>query len=79
MVTAQRSIFKCSFTLGASLVDQLVKNLPTMPETRVWSLGREDLLEKQMQPTQVFLPGEFHGQRSLKVYSPWGRESWDPT
>ena len=28
------------------------------------------------QPTPVFLPGEFHGQRSLVGYSPWGcRES----
>ena len=25
----------------------------------------EDLLEKEMQPTPVFLPGEFRGQRSL--------------
>ena len=24
------------------------------------------------QPTPVFLPGEFYGQRSLVVYSPWG-------
>ena len=24
------------------------------------------------QPAPVFLPGEFHGQRSLVVYSPWG-------
>ena len=24
------------------------------------------------QPTAVFLPGEFHGQRSLGGYSPWG-------
>ena len=24
------------------------------------------------QPTPVFLPGEFHGQRSLAGYSPWG-------
>ena len=23
-------------------------------------------------PTQVFLPGEFHGQRSVAGYSPWG-------
>jgi len=23
-------------------------------------------------PTPVFLPGEFHGQRSLAGYSPWG-------
>ena len=24
-------------------------------------------------PLQYFLPGEFHGQRSLAGYSPWGR------
>ena len=24
------------------------------------------------QPTPVFLPGEFYGQRSLAGYSPWG-------
>ena len=31
-----------------SLVAQMVKRLPTMWETRVQSLGREDLLEKEM-------------------------------
>ena len=31
-----------------SLVAQLVKRLSAMWETRVWSLGREDLLEKEM-------------------------------
>ena len=29
-------------------VAQMVKHLPTMRETRVQSLGREDLLEKEM-------------------------------
>ena len=32
----------------ASLVAQMVKCLPTMRETRVQSLGWEDLLEKEM-------------------------------
>ena len=32
----------------ASLVAQLVKNLPAMQETRVRSLGWEDSLEKEM-------------------------------
>jgi len=27
---------------------------------------------RKQQPTPVFLPGEFHGQRSLVGYSPWG-------
>ena len=33
-------------TIGASLVAQMVKNLPAMEETRVQSLGQEDPLEK---------------------------------
>ena len=32
----------------ASQVAQMVKHLPTMPETWVQSLGREDPLEKEM-------------------------------
>ena len=47
---------------------QLVKNLPVMWETWVRSLGWEDPLEKG-KATPVFLPGEFHGQRSLAGYS----------
>ena len=27
---------------------------------------------KEWQPTLVFVPGEFYGQRSLAGYSPWG-------
>ena len=27
----------------------------------------------------VFLPGEFHGQRSLASYSPWDRKELDTT
>ena len=40
-------------------------------ETWVRSLGQEDPPEKGMS-TPVFLPGEFHGQRNLTGYSPWG-------
>ena len=36
-----------------------VKNLPTMQETQVRSLGQEDLLEEGMATTLVFLPGKF--------------------
>ena len=28
-------------------------------------------------PTPVFLPGEFHGQRSLVGHSPWGHKELD--
>ena len=36
----------CSISVGASLVAQMVKNLPVMQETQVQSLGWEDPLEK---------------------------------
>ena len=51
---------------------QSVKNLSTMRETWVLSLDQEDPLDKRIATTPVFLPGEFHGQRSLVGYNPWG-------
>ena len=49
----------------ASLVAQLVKNLPAIRETWVQSLGWEDPLEERAwQPTPVLLPGE----------TPWTKE-----
>ena len=41
---------------------------------QVLSLSWEDPVEKSLLPTPVLLPGEFHGQRSLKGYSPWGHK-----
>ena len=62
------------------MVAKTVKNLSAMWDTRVQSLGQKDPLEKEMVPTlQVFLPGEFHGQRSLASYSPWGHKELDTT
>ena len=57
----------------------MVKNLPTKQETQVLSLGQEVPLERERLPTSVFLPGEFHGQRSLAGYSPWGHKELDTT
>ena len=34
---------------------------------------------RQWHPTPVLLPGKSHGQRSLVVCSPWGREESDTT
>ena len=63
----------CTFiTFGASLVAQLVKNLPARRETWVRSLGRENPWRRKWQPTPVSLPGESHRQRSLRGYSPRG-------
>ena len=51
------------------LVTQRVKNPPALQETQVqlW----EGTITSRMKwlPTPVFLPGEFHGQRSLAGYS----------
>ena len=50
---------------GASLVVQMVKNLPAMQGTQLQSLGWEDSLVEVWQITPAFLPRESHGQRSL--------------
>ena len=55
-----------------SLVAQLVKNLPAMQETWVWSLGWEDPRRRKRLPTPVFWPGEFHG-----LYSSWDHKKSD--
>ena len=39
---------KCLSPLWASLVAQMVKCMPTIQESRIWSLGQEDPLEKEM-------------------------------
>ena len=56
----------------------MVNNLPAMWDTWVQSLCWEGPLEWAWQPTSVFLPGEFHGQRTLVDYSPRGRKESDP-
>ena len=56
-----------------------MKRLPAMPETQVQSLGQENPLEKGMATTLVFLPGEFHIQKSLEGYSPWDCKESDTT
>ena len=50
-----------------------------MKETRVWSLDQKDSLEEEVATHSVFLPGEFHGQRSLAAYSPWVCKESDMT
>ena len=60
----------------ASLVAQLVKNLPTVryrrPGFDPW-VG-EIPWRRERLPTPVFWPGEFHG-----LYSPWGCKESDTT
>ena len=53
---------------------QLVKNLSTMWESWVQSLGWEDPLEKGKATTPVFWPGKFYG-----LHSPWFHKESDTT
>ena len=51
---------KTNYFLNANILDRI--------SVLCWS--------RKWQPIPVFLPGEFHGQRNLAGYSPWGcRES----
>ena len=43
------------------------------------SMGQEDPLRRKWQPSSIFSPGKFHGQRSLVSYSPWGCKELDMT
>ena len=71
-------VYKAKDRLGGSLVAQIVKNLPAMQETWVWSSWvRKITGRSKWLPTPVFLPGESHGQRSLLGYSPWGHKESD--
>ena len=54
----------------------MVKNLPANAGD-VGSIPGSGL--RKWQPAPVFLPGKFHGQRSLVGYIPWGCEESDTT
>ena len=58
----------------ASVVAQLVKNLPAVRETWIRSWVGKIPWRRESLPTPVFWPGEFHG-----LYSPWGRKELDTT
>ena len=63
--------------LNASKMAQMVKNLPTMQETWVQSLGRE--LAEEMATHSSIHAQRIHGQRSLAGYSPWDHKESDMT
>ena len=67
--------------VGASLWVQLVKNLLASAggcrRCRFDSWVGKIPWSRKWQPTPVFLPGKFHGQRSLAGYSLWGHKESD--
>ena len=62
----------------ASLVPQMVKNLPAMQETQALSLGQEDPLEQGMATHSRILAWRIP-MDSLVGYSPWGHKELDMT
>ena len=68
--------FWCKFGFGKCLDDKEsacnAGDLHLIP-------GSEDPLKKGMAIHPVFLPGEFHGQRSLVDWSPWSYKELDMT
>ena len=60
--------------IRASLVAQRVKHRPTMRETRVQSLDREDALEREMATHSSIPAGKIHGQRSLVGHKSMGSQ-----
>ena len=67
--------FPFPYIKWASLVAQMVKNLPAMQETWVQSLGWEYPLEEGMATHSSILARNPQGQRSLVSYSPWAAKS----
>ena len=70
-------------SLGASLVAQMAKKLPVMPETQVQSLGREDPLEKGLATHSSILaweipwtegPGGLLSMESQRVGLSWATD-----
>ena len=57
----------------------MVKNLPVMQKTGFNPWVEKIPRKREWVPTPVFLPGKFHGQRSLVGYSPWGHKESDTT
>ena len=77
-------LFRCFFYVPypvdwASLLAQTVKNPPAMRRLGFDAWVGKIPWRRAWQPTPVFWPGEFHGQRSLADYSPWGRRESDIT
>ena len=63
----------------AATVTQTVKDLPAIPETQAGSQVGKIPWRTVWLPIPVFMPGEFHGQRSLVGYIPWGHKELDMT
>ena len=56
--------------------DDEFKSLIILNDDLKFNTQKAKIWSQKWQPTPVFLPGKFHGQRSLATYGPWGCKSW---
>ena len=66
-----------SINKRASLVAQIVKNLPAIQETGVQSLGQEDILEKGMATHSSTLAWEIPWTEEPGRLQSWGHKELD--
>ena len=65
--------------VGASLVVQMVKNMPVIQEIQVRSLGREDILEKRTATHSSIPVWRIPWTEELAGYSSWAHKESDTT
>ena len=57
---------------GGIVVNNLLANAGEAKDAGSIPWVRKIPWRRKWQPTPLYLPGNFHGQRSLAGYSPWG-------
>ena len=73
------SCMNCLHILEGFPGGSVVKNSCQCRRSRFHSYVGKISWRREWLLTPVFLPGEFHGQRSLAGYSPWGHKGSDTT
>ena len=86
-------VLDVSIALIVVMVSQVFEYVQTLIASVWWHSGKESTWQfstlgfnpwvgkihwrREWQPTPVFLPGKFHGQRNLEGYNPWGCRELD--
>ena len=77
--TEGKKVYLSIYITWTILVAHMVKNLPAMWETWIWSLGWEDPLEEGMATHASILAWRIAMDREAQWASPWGHKESDTT
>ena len=69
----------CAKKIQWERISSLTNNTEKIENPHVRKLPYTVTWRRKQQPTPVFVPGEFHGQKVLVGYSPWGYKESDMT